>query len=74
MAPVVKGRQYHSTKVQSKLIDLLLKIFLIECVQRKLDIAGTATGMRLLLFSRSSALSEIPVAHFDQIRTLRYQF
>ena len=40
----------------------------------ELDIAGTAIEMRLLLFQSIKRPFQIPVAHFDQNRTFKYQF
>ena len=46
--------------------------FSLKYVQRKLDIAGTATEMHLLLFQSINRPFQIQVAHFDQNRTIRY--
>ena len=46
----------------------------LKCVQRKLDIAGTATEMHFLLFQLIKRAFQIPFAHFDHNRTIRYQF
>ena len=45
----------------------------IKCVQRKLDIPGTATEMDFLLFQSIKRPFQIPVAHFDQNRNIKYQ-
>ena len=46
----------------------------LKCIQHKLDIAGTATEMHSLLFQSIKCPFQIPVAHFDQNRTIKYQF
>ena len=46
----------------------------IKCFQRKLDMAGTAIEMQLLLFRSIKRPFQIPVAHFDRNRTIKYQF
>ena len=47
--------------------------YLLKCVQRKLDIAGTAIEMHLLLLQLIKCPFQITVPHFDQNRTIKYQ-
>ena len=46
------------------------KVWLLKCVQRTFDIAGTATEMHLLLFWPVKRPFQIPVAPFDQNRMI----
>ena len=46
----------------------------LKCVQRKLGTAGTALEMHLSLFQSIKRPFQIPVAHFDRNRTIKYQF
>ena len=45
----------------------------LKCFQRKLDIAGNAIKMRLLIFQLIKHPFQIQVYHFDQNRTIKYQ-
>ena len=47
-----------------------MSFFYLKCVQRMLDIAGTATEMHLLLLQLIKRLFQIPVVHFDQDKTI----
>ena len=47
---------------------------ILSKVRSKFDIAGTTIQMRLQLFWLIKRPFQIPVAHFDQNRTIRYQF
>ena len=44
----------------------------LKCIHLKLDMTGTAIEMHLLLFKSIKRPFQIPVAHFDQNRTIKW--
>ena len=46
----------------------------LQCVQRKLDISGTDTENATFVILVDEAPIQIPTAHFNLNRTIKYQF
>ena len=63
--------RFHSIPFSDEiLVKSVWLIFSLKCVHRKLDIAGVATEMLFFLFQSIERPLQIPVAHFDQNRTI----